>query len=164
MTIILIYRIISSKLPDFQNDAAPSCWSGQATKETAMPFARISLLRGKSRAYLHALSDSLHQALVEEFDVPADDRFQVIHQHDREELVFDRHYLGGPRSDDFVLIAITAGRPRSTAVKQAFYRRAVARLAEAPGIRPEDVMIVITTTSADEWSFANGAASVVEHA
>jgi phenylpyruvate tautomerase PptA (4-oxalocrotonate tautomerase family) len=126
-----------------------------------MPFARISLRRGKSRAYLRALSDSLHRALVETFDVPPADRFQVIHQHDQEELVFDREYLAGPRSDDFVLIAITAGRPRSTAVKQALYRRVVALLAVAPGIRREDVMIVITTTGADEWSFGDGAAQMV---
>jgi len=46
-----------------------------------MPFTRISLIKGKSPEYLQALSDSLHQALVEAFDVPPTDRFQVIHQH-----------------------------------------------------------------------------------
>ena len=133
-----------------------------------MPFVRISLRKGKSRAYLRALSDSLHRALVEAFDVPPADRFQVIHQHEPEELVFDRDYLAGPRSEDFVLIAITAGRVRSTAVKRRFYQRAVTLLGQAPGIRPEDVMIVITTTGADEWSFGNGIAQMIpayhEHA
>lgn len=126
-----------------------------------MPFARISLLGGKPPAYLKALSDGLHQALVDAFDVPPDDRFQAIHQHDHGELVFDRGYLGGPRSDGFVLIAITAGKPRTTAVKQAFYRRLVALLASAPGLDPEDVMVVITTTQADEWSFGGGRAAMV---
>uniref|UniRef100_UPI0013D2B134 tautomerase family protein n=1 Tax=Enterobacter hormaechei TaxID=158836 RepID=UPI0013D2B134 len=74
-----------------------------------MPFARISLLKGKSPDYLGALSGGLHQALVEAFEVPHDDRFQVIHQLEPGELIFDRHYLSGPRSDDFVLIQITAG-------------------------------------------------------
>ena len=123
-----------------------------------MPFTRISLLKGKSPEYLGALSDSLHKALVEAFDVPADDRFQAIHQHEPGELVFDRNYLGGPRSGDFVLFAVTAARPRSAQVKQAFYRRLVALLAEAPGLRPEDVMIVITTTSPEDWSFSGGQA------
>lgn len=121
-----------------------------------MPYARLSLLRGKSPDYLRALSDSLHRALVETFDVPAEDRFQIIHQHDPGELIFDPTYLGGPRSDDFVLIAITAGKPRSAEVKRAFYRRLVERLEQSPGIRPEDVMIVITTTSAEDWSFSKG--------
>ncbi|MDQ5881698.1 MAG: hypothetical protein QG616_1529 [Pseudomonadota bacterium] len=129
-----------------------------------MPYSRISLLKGKSPAYLRALSDSLHQALVETFEVPADDRFQVIHQHAPEELVFDRHYQCGPRSDDYVLIAITAGRLRSTQTKQAFYQRLAALLEAAPGIRREDVMVVITTTQADEWSFGNGVATLVAEA
>ncbi len=126
-----------------------------------MPFARISLLRGKPPAYLKALSDGVHQALVDEFEVPPDDRFQAIHQHEPGELVFDRNYLGGPRSDDFVLVAITAGRLRPTAVKQAFYRRLVALLADAPGLAPEDIMVIITTTAADEWSFGGGRAAMV---
>jgi phenylpyruvate tautomerase PptA (4-oxalocrotonate tautomerase family) len=121
-----------------------------------MPYSRISLLKGKSPDYLRALSNSLHDALVEGFNVPPADRFQVIHQHEPHELIFDRDYEGGPRSDDFVLIAVTAGKPRSTEVKQAFYRRLVARLAEAPGIRPEDVMVVINTSLGDEWSFGGG--------
>lgn len=121
-----------------------------------MPVSRISLLKGKSPDYLRALSNSLHQALVEAFNVPETDRFQAIHQHEPYELVFDRDYGGGPRSDDFVLIAVTAGKPRTTAMKQAFYQRLVQRLAESPGLRPEDVMVVITTTQGDEWSFSAG--------
>jgi phenylpyruvate tautomerase PptA (4-oxalocrotonate tautomerase family) len=111
------------------------------------------------------LSDHLHRALVEAFDVPPDDRFQVIHQHERGELAFDRDYLCGPRSDDYVLIAITAGRPRDTQTKQAFYRRLTELLEANAGLRPQDVMVVITTTQADEWSFGNGMATLVsEHA
>ena len=121
-----------------------------------MPIARISLLKGKSSEYLRAFSDSLHQALVDAFEVPPDDRFQIIHQHETGELVFDRHYKGGPRSDDFVLICITAGKLRSTSTKHAFYQRLVDLLANSPGIRPEDVMVVINTTHTDEWSFSAG--------
>lgn len=123
-----------------------------------MPYTRISLRQGKPHAYLQALSDSVHGALVETFGVPPADRFQLIHQHAPQELVFDRHYLGGPRSDDFVLIAITAGRPRSADTKRRLYRRLVERLAESPGIAPRDVMVVINTTQAEDWSFADGVA------
>lgn len=129
-----------------------------------MPYARISLRRGRSAADLRALSDSLHQALVEAFEVPPADRFQVIHQLEADELVFDRDYLGGPRSDDFVLIAISAGRRRDRATKQAFYRRLAERLAAAPGLRPEDVMVVVTTSEAEDWSFGKGLATLVDEA
>lgn len=124
-----------------------------------MPFTRISLRKGKSPAFLRALSDGLHRALVEAFEVPETDRFQVIHQLEPGELIFDRDYLsgpGGPRSEDFVLFAVTAGKPRDHRTKAAFYRRLVDVLADSPGVRPEDVMVVINTTASDEWSFASG--------
>ena len=47
-------------------------------------------------------------------------------------------------------------------VKKAFYRHLVRVLAEAPGLRPEDVMVVITTTGVEDWSFGGGLASMVE--
>lgn len=107
-----------------------------------MPFARISLHRGKSATYLQALSQGLHDALVDSFEVPKTDRFQVINQHEVGELVFDRDYLGGSRSHDFVLIAITAGRPRSVETKQRFYRDLVEKLNRAIGLDAEDVMVI----------------------
>lgn len=125
-----------------------------------MPYARISMLKGKSPAHLRAVADSLHHAMVDAFGVPPKDRFQVIHQLEPEEFIFDRDYLFGPRSDDFVMIHITAGRPRDAATREAFYQRAVAYLGEAPGLRPEDVMIVISTTRTDEWSFGCGVAGI----
>lgn len=127
-----------------------------------MPFTRISLLRGKSPDYLQALSDNLHRAMVETFDVPPTDRFQAIHQLEPNELVFDRTYLGGPRSDDYVFFQITIGKPRSTEVKKAFYRRLIALLADAPGLRAEDVMVNIVTASREDWSFADGIAQMIE--
>lgn len=121
-----------------------------------MPYVRVSLIKGKSPEYIKKLSDGIHQSLVESFEVPQDDRFQVIHQHESYELVFDKHYMGGPRSENYVLICVTAGRVRSTKVKQEFYQNLVERLNKLISISPEDVMVVINTTRADEWSFSNG--------
>ncbi|MET3133127.1 phenylpyruvate tautomerase PptA (4-oxalocrotonate tautomerase family) [Oxalobacteraceae bacterium GrIS 1.11] len=125
-----------------------------------MPFIRIALIEGKSPDYLRALSERVHQALVDTFEVPANDRFQVIDQYQAHELLFDRHYMGGPRSDDYVLISVTAGRVRSAATKQAFYQRLVALLGATPGLRPEDVMVIIHTTGSEDWSFGAGNAGL----
>lgn len=127
-----------------------------------MPFARISLLKGKSPDYLRALSDSIHKAMAETFNVPPADRFQIIHQHEPGELIFDRNYLAGPRSDDFVLIAITTGKPRTIETRKAFFRRTVELLQRSPGLRPEDVMIVVSTSEPGEWSFGGGLAQMTE--
>ena len=127
-----------------------------------MPFARISLLKGKSPDYLRALSDNIHRAMMETFNVPPADRFQVIHQHEPGEVIFDRNYLAGPRSDDFVLIAITTGKPRTQETRNALFRRIVELLQQSPGLRPEDVMIVISTSEPGEWSFGDGLAQMTE--
>ena len=127
-----------------------------------MPFVRISLRKGKSPDYLVALADNIQRALVETFDVPENDRFQAIHQPDENELIFDRSYLAGPRSDDFVYISITIGRPRPAEMKAALYRRLTDLLAVSPGLRPEDVMIVISTSAPDDWSFGNGIAQMTD--
>ena len=121
-----------------------------------MPFTRISLLTGKSSDYLAAISDSLDRAMVECFEVPEKDRFLAFHQHQPGELIFDRTYRGGPRSDDFIFFHITVGKPRSAATKERFFRRLVERLSEAPGIRPEDVMVAIVNSTFEDWSFASG--------
>ena len=127
-----------------------------------MPFVRISLHKGKSPDYLMALADSIQRALVETFDVTENDRFQAIHQHDGNELIFDRSYLAGPRSDDFVYISITIGRPRTVEIKAALYRRLADLLAQSTGLRPEDVMIVISTSAPEDWSFGDGIAQMTD--
>lgn len=121
-----------------------------------MPFTRISLLAGKSPDHLAAIAGALDRAMVETFEVPETDRFVAIHQHQPGELVFDRNYRGGPRSDDFVLFHVTTGRNRAHETKQLFYADLVRRLAAAPGIRPEDVMVVIANSTFEDWSFASG--------
>ena len=127
-----------------------------------MPFVRISLRKGKSADYLAALADTIQRALVETFDVPENDRFQAIHQHDENELIFDRSYLAGPRSDDFVYVSITIGRPRSAEMKAALYRRLAELLAQSPGLRPEDLMIVVSTSAPEDWSFGAGIAQMTD--
>lgn len=127
-----------------------------------MPFVRISLLKGKSPEYLRALSDGIHRALVETFDVPPADRFHEIQQHEPGELIFDRNYLAGPRSDGFVLFAIRAGRPRTTEMRKAFFKRAAELLGEAPRLRKEDIMITIVSSQPDEWSFGDGLAQMAD--
>ncbi|MBX5221319.1 tautomerase family protein [Rhizobium sp. NLR8a] len=127
-----------------------------------MPFVRISLRKGKSQEYLAALADNVQRALVETFDVPEKDRFQAIHQHDESELIFDRSYLAGPRSGDFVYISVTIGRPRTAEMKAALYRRLAELLAQSPGLRPEDLMIVVSTSAPEDWSFGNGIAQMTD--
>ena len=69
-----------------------------------MPLVRIDLIKGKSAAHVHAIGEGVHRALVEVFKAPADDRFQVITQHEPGSLVYDPDYLSIHRTDDVVFV------------------------------------------------------------
>jgi phenylpyruvate tautomerase PptA (4-oxalocrotonate tautomerase family) len=127
-----------------------------------MPLIRISLIKGKSPAYIRAIADSVHQGLIEAYNIPADDRFQIIQQHDRDELIYDADYLGIHRTDDIVIVTIIAGDWRDTIKKKALYKAITDNLGKSPGVRSENVMIVLSPNQRDEWSFGNGLASYVK--
>jgi phenylpyruvate tautomerase PptA (4-oxalocrotonate tautomerase family) len=127
-----------------------------------MPLVRISLLKGRTPEQLGKIADTIHQTLVDTYNVPHDDRFQIIEQREPHEIIYDSHYLGIERSDDLVFIHIVAGRWRDTATKQALYRELAARLSAHVGIRPQDVQVVLSPNDKDDWSFGNGLASYVK--
>lgn len=127
-----------------------------------MPLVRISLLKGKPASYLSLISQGIHDALIAAYGIPADDYFQLIHQHERDEFLYDPSYLDIRRSDDLVIIQIIAGNWRDAAKKQDLYKAIVDRLATNPGLRREDIMIVLTPNGRDEWSFGNGVAQYVK--
>ena len=129
-----------------------------------MPFVRISLLKGKSNDHIRAIADSVHQALTETFEVPADDRFQFIDQYEPEHFIYDPDYLGIHRSPDVVFINILASNWRKTAAKQQLYRRVAELLSANAGVRAEDVQISLTPNQREDWSFGEGLASYVKDA
>lgn len=126
-----------------------------------MPLIRISLIKGKSPAHIRAISDGVHHGLVEAYGAPLDDKFHLVHQHERDELIYDSDYLGIHRTDDLVIVHIVAGNWRETPKKKALYKAITDNLVRDPGLRPEDVLIVLSPNGRDEWSFGNGLASYV---
>lgn len=102
------------------------------------------------------VSTILHQSLVDSFAVPVEDCFQLIDKLPANQRIFNTHYLSGGRSEGFVLIQITAGRPRTREQKQSLYRMLNERLERELAISPNDVMIIIQFNQAEDWSFSRG--------
>lgn len=126
-----------------------------------MPFTRIALREGQSAAYRAALVDGVHRALMRTFNVPEDDIFMVVTEHAPENFVFGLHYLDIERSDDLVMIQITANNTRTLEQKQALYRTIADNLAAQPGVRPQDVFISLVEVLKEDWSFGEGVAQYV---
>jgi 4-oxalocrotonate tautomerase len=124
-----------------------------------MPLVRISLREGKPTSYRAAIGESIHRAMVETINVPADDRFQIFSEHPEDGLIYDPGYLGIKRSDDIVAIQITLNAGRSLEQKRALYRALADRLARDPGLRKEDILVNLVEVPKENWSFGNGEAS-----
>lgn len=123
-----------------------------------MPLLHISLRAGKPEAYRQAIFDGLYRAMRETFDVPEDDQFMTIQEHDAANFRYSASYLGIARSDDLVLIQITANNTRTAEQKKALFRRIAELLGESPGIRPEDVFVGLVEVAKENWSLGNGLA------
>lgn len=126
-----------------------------------MPLVRIDLRKGKSTEYRTAICDGIYEALRATFNVPEEDRFMIVNEHDESNLQFSRSYLGIARSDDLIFVQLTVSNTRSIAQKQALYARIVERLADKPGVRREDVFISLLEVGVENWSFGNGIAQYV---
>jgi 4-oxalocrotonate tautomerase len=126
-----------------------------------MPLARIDLRRGKPPAYRKAICDGIYRALRETFNVPENDRFLVVNEHDADNFIHAENYLGITYSDDLVIIQITVSDTRTTATKQGLFARIAALLTENPGLRKEDVFINLVECKTENWSFGNGVAQYV---
>ena len=126
-----------------------------------MPLVTISLRKGKSVAHKRAIADAVHAALQEYMNVPARDRFQMIHEFDADHLIFDHNYLDIERSDDTVFIQVILSVGRATEVKQAFYAGLAKKLQENPGLRAQDISIHLVENTREDWSFGNGVAQYV---
>src|SRR5512140_437137 len=105
-----------------------------------MPLVKLHLRRGKSEEYRRSAADAVHEALVAQANVPQDDRFQIIYEHDADAIIAHPSYGGVSRSPDLVIVEITLNACRTLEVKTALYADIAARLAAAVAIRPDDVM------------------------
>ncbi|MGO4714843.1 tautomerase family protein [Bradyrhizobium sp. 2TAF24] len=123
-----------------------------------MPLTQISLRSGKPAAYRQAICDGLYRAMRETFNVPENDQFMTITEFDAANFRFNASYLNVARSDDLVIIQITANDTRTIDQKKALFRRIVELLGDNPGIRPDDVFINIVEVKKENWSFGFGLA------
>ncbi len=127
-----------------------------------MPFVTIDLLRGRTDDELDTIWDSVQEALVAELGVPERDRFQLVSEHDARSLRYDRNYLDMDRGEQFVLVRVTLAAGRTTAAKQAFYRRLSDGLRERIGLAPDDLAVALVENEREDWSFGRGLASYLE--
>ena len=122
-----------------------------------MPLLRFDLIEGRSASELQTLLDAAHEAMLDAFQVPPRDRYQIVHEHPETHLVVEDTGLGIPRTRNRVVLQVTT-RPRTRAMKEAFYRLLCAKLHSRCGIAPSDVVVTLVSNDDEDWSFGQGRA------
>jgi len=124
-----------------------------------MPLVRVTLRKGRSAEFLRDAGNAIHEALVAQANVPADDRFQIFDEVESDRLIAHPSYGGVERSEGLIIIEITLNAGRSVEIKRNLYADIVARLGRAVDVRPDDVVINLVEVTKENWSFGKGIAT-----
>ncbi|ORM65043.1 tautomerase family protein [Pantoea rodasii] len=122
-----------------------------------MPLLTFDVIQGRSESELRTLLDAAHRAVLTAFKVPARDRYQIVHENKRYQMVFQDTGLGFERSDNLVMVRVYTS-PRSEEQKTLFMAELARELQENCGVKGSDLMISFITNSKGDWSFADGEA------
>lgn len=123
-----------------------------------MPLVRASLPARATPAQMRQISDAIHESLVATFQVPAEDRFQVLTRHEDDALVCTPRYLGIVHEGPVAFVQITCSEGRPLEVKRALYQRLASAIAAGGYIAAGNVIVNLVETRRENWSFGNGLA------
>jgi len=126
-----------------------------------MPFVNIYLPEHYSRELKNTISLSVHESLIEVFNIPKDDYFQVIHPVSPENLLFPDSYLGISHSSGLIYVQIICGSGRTVEMKKSLYSVISQKVSERTQVRSNDIIIVLNETSWENWSFGCGKAQMI---
>ncbi|WP_346908089.1 tautomerase family protein [uncultured Roseibium sp.] len=123
-----------------------------------MPLVRVSMRKGRTDHQKKVILEQIYLAMRATFDVPEDDRFMILSEHDEVDFVFGRSYLDIERTDELVIIQLTVNNTRTPEQKRALYAEITRRLETEADLRPQDVFIGLIETARENWSMGNGIA------
>lgn len=122
-----------------------------------MPFVRISLPKTFSQETKDTISLSVHNALIQEFNIPQNDYFHIIEELEPSQIKFPESYLGIAHTSDILYIQIIAGRGRTLEQKGNLYKEIADRISNSTAITKNNIIIVLVENDGKEnWSFGNG--------
>ncbi len=115
-----------------------------------MPLVTIETREGRTGDAKKALLDAVHDALVEAFEIPDDDRQQRVVEYPADDFE-----VPPGKSANHLLITIDAFPGRSADAKRRLYAGIVARF-EDLGVEPRDVLIVVKEIPLENWGIRGG--------
>jgi phenylpyruvate tautomerase PptA (4-oxalocrotonate tautomerase family) len=127
-----------------------------------MPLVRIDFRKGIHNDLGNKIGAIVYRSMVETINVPENDNFQIISEHEANGLIYDPNYLGIHRSNGIIIIQVTLNEGRTTDMKKAFYKMVSERLHQELGLSKEDIFINLVEVKKENWSFGNGVAQYAQ--
>jgi phenylpyruvate tautomerase PptA (4-oxalocrotonate tautomerase family) len=111
-----------------------------------MAQVKVYGLRGSLSPRKQALSEAIHEALIEAFGLPRDKRFQRFIALDPEDFVFPHD-----RSERYTIVEISVFEGRSPEAKRRLIMELFARVGAATDLSTQDLEITIFETPRTNW-------------
>lgn len=122
-----------------------------------MPLVRITQHNVRTPEQSQQLADCVQEVMLELFDAPPGDRYQIIETLPVGSILAEDTGLGIERTDGVVVLHVTQ-QGRSIEQKRAIYAALAERLAAAGLVRPEDLIVSVVHNDREDWSFGLGRA------
>jgi phenylpyruvate tautomerase PptA (4-oxalocrotonate tautomerase family) len=130
-----------------------------------MPFINVYYPESLSnKEELTMVSNSIHRSLIEHFKIPENDYFQMFFPYTSNRFFYDPFYLleeGKQRTEKMIHVSITCGPGRTINQKRNLYQSISKAISDHLNISTTDIFITLNETSAENWSFGEGIAQMV---
>ncbi|MEH7463507.1 tautomerase family protein [Bacillus thuringiensis] len=129
-----------------------------------MPFVNVYYPDGQlNEEELKKVRNSIHHSLIEHFNIPENDYFQMFLPYPSNQFFYDPYYLleRGKRTDKMIHVSITCGPGRTIYQKRDLYQSIAEAFYNHLNISTTNIFITLNETSAENWSFGQGKVQMV---
>lgn len=128
-----------------------------------MPLVKIFHGSNFTEEAVKKVNQTIHLALVECFDIPKNDTFQLWTATDSAANFVNPNYLltSEKRNSNFIYIEIFCGPGRTVEQKQLLYQTLVEKVESATSLSKQNIFILLNEVPLENWSFGDGKAQMI---
>ncbi|MBE5105095.1 tautomerase family protein [Bacillus thuringiensis] len=131
-----------------------------------MPFVNVYYHENiLNKEELKKIGECIHLSLIEHFNIPENDYFQMFLSYQRTQFLYNPYYLlerGEKRSENMIHVSITCGPGRTIQQKKDLYQSISLEISRCSSIKSSDILITLNETAAENWSFGQGIAQMLK--
>ncbi|MGM0862062.1 MAG: tautomerase family protein [Bacillota bacterium] len=130
-----------------------------------MPFVTVYYPEDQlNKEEVKKASVGIHHSLIEHFNIPENDYFQIFLPYSSNQFFHDPHYLlegEKKRTNKMIHVSITCAPGRTIHQKRSLYQSISEAFYHHLNIPATDIFITLNETSAENWSFGQGTAQMI---